>query len=296
MDLIKIGRFIAEKRREMGMTQRQLAEKLGMSDKSVSKWERGICLPDVYVYLELCRILGISLNEFLAGEDLDRERLELQAEDNLLQVATESKKRQKSLKRVITVLLILALLAFTSLVILLSRQGRVGNTVTPLEPGSPEMQVAELLSGADGAFLYRYALGEDYTGLSLYLTEYRAGEQVGRQEISAPFFSTGAAAEGMIVIIPDFARFTLRVILAAEGVRFSTELPILADAKGREYYGRGATQLSAEAKIRFGAEQGLLALAYDPEGLHLPGIPELEAGNIPPENDFLYYFSFRFSK
>ena len=65
MDLIKIGKYIAGKRKGLGLTQRQLAEKLGMSDKSVSKWERGICLPDVSIYSELCRILGISLNEFL---------------------------------------------------------------------------------------------------------------------------------------------------------------------------------------------------------------------------------------
>ncbi|WP_368230025.1 helix-turn-helix domain-containing protein [Blautia wexlerae] len=64
MDLIKIGKYIAGKRKSLGMTQKQLAEKLGMSDKSVSKWERGVCLPDVSVYKELCSILGISLNEF----------------------------------------------------------------------------------------------------------------------------------------------------------------------------------------------------------------------------------------
>ena len=51
MDLVKIGSYIAEKRKSLGMTQKQLAEKLGKSDKSVSKWERGICLPDVSVYL-----------------------------------------------------------------------------------------------------------------------------------------------------------------------------------------------------------------------------------------------------
>ena len=60
-----------KKEKKLGMTQKQLAEKLGKSDKSVSKWERGICLPDVSVYLELCEILGISLNEFLAGEDIE---------------------------------------------------------------------------------------------------------------------------------------------------------------------------------------------------------------------------------
>ena len=63
MDLVKIGKYIASKRKSLGMTQKQLAEKLGMSDKSVSKWERGVCLPDVSVYKELCSILGISLNE-----------------------------------------------------------------------------------------------------------------------------------------------------------------------------------------------------------------------------------------
>ena len=65
MDQVKIGRYISEKRKTLGLTQAELAEKLGMSNKSVSKWERGVCLPDVSVYMELCGILGISLNEFL---------------------------------------------------------------------------------------------------------------------------------------------------------------------------------------------------------------------------------------
>ena len=59
MDLIKIGKYIAGKRKSLGMTQKQLAEKLGMSDKSVSKWERGVCLPDVSVYKKLCSIVII---------------------------------------------------------------------------------------------------------------------------------------------------------------------------------------------------------------------------------------------
>lgn len=57
MDLVKIGQYIAGKRKNLGMTQKQLAEKLGMSDKSVSKWERGICLPDVSIYSDLCLLL-----------------------------------------------------------------------------------------------------------------------------------------------------------------------------------------------------------------------------------------------
>ena len=75
MDLIKIGIYIAEKRKALGLTQKQLAEQLGMSDKSVSKWERGSCLPDVSVYLVLCGIVGSSMIVFLAGEALSEENI-----------------------------------------------------------------------------------------------------------------------------------------------------------------------------------------------------------------------------
>ena len=65
MDLVKIGSYIAEKRKKLGMTQKQLAEKLGKSDKSVSKWERGICLPDVSVYLESVSYTHLTLPTIL---------------------------------------------------------------------------------------------------------------------------------------------------------------------------------------------------------------------------------------
>lgn len=91
MDLIKIGKYIAFKRKEQVLTQKQLAEKLNMSDKSVSKWERGICLPDVSVYLELCKILDISINEFLAGEDIPKEKIEQKAEENIIQITKDNK-------------------------------------------------------------------------------------------------------------------------------------------------------------------------------------------------------------
>ena len=103
MDLIKIGKYIAGKRKDHGLTQRQLAEKLGMSDKSVSKWERGICLPDVSVYSDLCQILGISINEFLAGEDIVHEDLIQKSEENIIGIAAESKRKQSHLKTIILV-------------------------------------------------------------------------------------------------------------------------------------------------------------------------------------------------
>ena len=67
MDQIKIGKFITEKRKERGLTQLQLADKLGITDRAVSKWETGRSLPDASIMLELCSILEITVNDLLNG-------------------------------------------------------------------------------------------------------------------------------------------------------------------------------------------------------------------------------------
>lgn len=68
VDQIKIGKFIAECRKQKNLTQMQLAEKLNITDKAISKWERGLSLPDSSIMLELCGILGITVNDLLSGE------------------------------------------------------------------------------------------------------------------------------------------------------------------------------------------------------------------------------------
>ena len=68
MNQKKIGQFIAKRRKEFGLTQLALAEKLGVSDRSVSNWENGICLPDASLYTPLCEVLEISVSELFAGE------------------------------------------------------------------------------------------------------------------------------------------------------------------------------------------------------------------------------------
>ena len=99
MDQIKIGAFIAALRKEHGLTQRQLAEELGISDKTVSKWETGKGLPEVSLMLPLCQRLGISVNELLSGERLEQESYEQRAEENMLNLMIDSKKKElKTLK------------------------------------------------------------------------------------------------------------------------------------------------------------------------------------------------------
>ena len=95
MDLVKIGRFIAECRKEKGLTQSQLAEMLNITDKAVSKWETGKGLPDVSIMIELCDILGINVNELLSGERLSEENYREKANENIvsmIKVADENRK------------------------------------------------------------------------------------------------------------------------------------------------------------------------------------------------------------
>ena len=95
MDQIKIGKFIAEQRKKASLTQMQLAEKLGITDKAVSKWERGIAMPDTAIMLELCDILSINVNELLTGEKIDMENNH-KNEQILLDMAKEIEKKNKT--------------------------------------------------------------------------------------------------------------------------------------------------------------------------------------------------------
>lgn len=84
MDQKKIGTFITECRKRKKLTQRELAEKLGVTDRSVSNWENGVCLPDAGLYRPLCDILEISINELFAGEFICEENYKNIADKNLL--------------------------------------------------------------------------------------------------------------------------------------------------------------------------------------------------------------------
>lgn len=296
MDLVKIGRYVAGKRKDLGLTQRQLAEKLGMSDKSVSKWERGICLPDVSVYEEYCSILGISINEFLAGEDIAQENIVKKSEDNLIQVTTDSKHRQNKLKTIIAVLSVIVLAAVMIVSVFLLRANQPKNYIVPVDPNSAEMKTAELLSGMDGAFLYHYRTSDSFQRLTVSVSEYQSGKRIDRGNNVVSYESIGSPAEGMIVIVPNFEDFTVKLVIADQSAKLSTEIPILDAVEGREYFGRSASQIEAETDIRFDEEQYILALIYDNDIMHVLNIQEFENGNIPLDNDYMYIFSVSFSK
>jgi transcriptional regulator with XRE-family HTH domain/DNA-directed RNA polymerase subunit RPC12/RpoP len=95
MDQIKIGRFVSDRRKAQGLTQSQLAEKLGISDRAVSKWECGRSMPDTSLMIELCEILNISVNELLSGEKTNMDNNN--NEKILLDLAKEIENKNKTI-------------------------------------------------------------------------------------------------------------------------------------------------------------------------------------------------------
>ena len=89
MDQVKIGKFIAQRRKGMGLTQLQLAEKLDITDRAVSKWETGRALPDSAIMLELCETLGITVNDLLCGEVVTMENYNKELENNLIKMVKD---------------------------------------------------------------------------------------------------------------------------------------------------------------------------------------------------------------
>ena len=97
MDQIKIGRFIAERRKMKSLTQAELAERLNITDRAVSKWENGRSLPDSSIMLELCDILEITVNDLLCGEVVVVEKYDKNLEKNLLEMMKEKEKADRNL-------------------------------------------------------------------------------------------------------------------------------------------------------------------------------------------------------
>ncbi len=112
MDQMRIGKFIQAMRKEQGLTQHEVAEKLFISDKTVSKWETGKGLPDVSLMMPLCKILGISVNELLSGQRLDNDQYYEKAEENFMTLMEERKREKKKLIISIIVCLIVLISAF----------------------------------------------------------------------------------------------------------------------------------------------------------------------------------------
>ncbi len=119
MDLIKIGKFISTKRKEKNLTQEELAEKLNITDRAVSKWERGLSLPDADKMLDLCNILDINVNELLIGEENMKDEKK-KTDELLIELAKQDELKNKRLITDMWVLTITAFVFYIALIIISS--------------------------------------------------------------------------------------------------------------------------------------------------------------------------------
>lgn len=107
MNQVKIGKFIAECRKKNNLTQMQLAEKLNITDRAISKWENGKAMPDSSIMIDLCNILKISVNDLLSGEILETDNYKQRSEENIVGIISNEKQKKKRLYTIIDTLLFL---------------------------------------------------------------------------------------------------------------------------------------------------------------------------------------------
>ena len=107
MDQEKIGKFISKCRKERNITQSELAEKLGVTDRSISNWENGKNMPDLSLFRPLCELLNISINELLSGEKINKEAYQSKFEENIINTISYSNKKIEQKNKIIGLILLL---------------------------------------------------------------------------------------------------------------------------------------------------------------------------------------------
>ena len=119
MNQEKIGKFISEKRKDKKLTQSELAEKLGVTDKSISNWENGRNMPDLSLFKPICEILDISINDLLSGKEVPKNEYQERLEENIISTINYSNKKVIEKNNIIGIILILfgLLISVTALTI-----------------------------------------------------------------------------------------------------------------------------------------------------------------------------------
>lgn len=120
MDQVKIGKFIAECRKKNNLTQMQLAEKLNITDRAISKWENGKAMPDSSIMLDLCNELKISVNELLSGEVIKMENYNENVEKNLLEMVKQKEAADRKLLKMEVAIGYISSVTFLALVFVAS--------------------------------------------------------------------------------------------------------------------------------------------------------------------------------
>ena len=166
---------IINERKKNGWSQEELAEKLSVSRQSVSKWERGVCLPDVSLYVDLCNILGISVNEFILGEEIPKEEIIEKSDDNIIQVATDSKKKQINLKIIIAALIAFIIVGLAVAVVVYYNTHKPQNYIYALSSDSVEKGIARRINDSE-CYINKYVSTDGFDNIAINCYIYENGE------------------------------------------------------------------------------------------------------------------------
>ena len=250
------------------------------------------------VYKELCSILGISLNEFLAGEDIAQENMIQKSETNIIEVIRDNINKQKCLKVMRCILLVISICAVAVIGFIIYRLKKPQNYISPIAKDSIEMQTAELLAGPDGAFIYKFVTTDEYKKLRLHIYQYESGKLSNQDKVEIGFEDIGSPKSGEIVMVPDFGNYVIKLIISGDGSKLSTEIPVLENVEDREYYGRSATEIQNVVDIRYNKQQPLIAFLYDDDTMSVPALDDLinSQTDLLSKNDYVYYVAFEFCK
>lgn len=213
MDQTEIGKFIAKCRKEKQLTQAQMAEKLGITDRAVSKWETGKSLPDASVMLELCGILGITVNELLSGKKVETEDYEKKVDENL--IALKRKDEDSKAKNAVISILYSAIL-FIGIMVCLICDLAISKSLT-------WSLIPVIISGKRG-------LAAGLTALTVFILPYLLllSSLVKVREVFS--VGVGMAVAGIIFLwmaAAVFGRMGKTRVLSAFGIVFLLAIPFL---------------------------------------------------------------------
>ena len=191
MNQEKIGKFIQTLRKEKKLTQLQLAEKLGVTDRAVSKWENGKCMPDLSLFIPLAEEFDVSVNELLSGEKIKEENYHKKLEENWIQYEIQQKKKEKIFRTFCLVITTICVTILLSIFLFL-----LGHTLWteywyqefPLKEEEYEIQVCRYqgrdyleIKPKDGHYYHYYA--ENLTENRLKLVVYRTRRELKNKEL-----------------------------------------------------------------------------------------------------------------
>lgn len=249
MDQKKIGKYIADKRKALGMTQVSLADKLDISDKSVSKWERGVCLPDVSKYQELCDTLGISLNELFAGEDLPAENVIKQSERNLLWISRLGEVKNKRLFRIIIALIMCVIVLTVGFIWNMNQDKTLrGNYITAFSIENPDE--AGLVFTFGDAAIFNYSLDKSFENVTYEIVKYNNGKITDTLIKKTPL-PDGRRREDMIGIQDAIQDDKIRFINTMDGGSIGNSIPVNV-TEDEKMMGYSYATLEKPAKVEKG--------------------------------------------